>query len=102
MTHQKGRKLPIHLQPKVKIEHEKLLNEGHIEKLTNCSDQFSISPIVITVKKDQSIKIALDFKILNKAIHKNKYQTAKFRLTNSNDFTNTVNGAARDCLFYNS
>ena len=65
VTHQKGRKVPVHLQPKVKIELEKLLNEGHIEKLTNCSDQFFISPIVITVKKDQSIKIALDSKILN-------------------------------------
>ena len=74
VTHQKGRKVPIHLQPKVKIELEKLLNDGDIEKLTNCSDQFFISPIVITVKKDQSIKIALDSKILNKAIHKNKYQ----------------------------
>ena len=66
--------MPKHLQPKVKIEFEKLLNEGHIEKLNNCSDQFFISPIVITVKKDQSIKISLDSKILNKAIHKNKYQ----------------------------
>ena len=66
--------MPIHLQPKVKIQLEKMLNERHIEKLTNCSDQFFISPIVITVKKDQSIKIALDSKILNKSIHKNKYQ----------------------------
>ena len=41
VIHQKGRKVPIHLQPKVKIELEKLLNEGHIEKLNNCSDQFS-------------------------------------------------------------
>ena len=72
VTHQKGRKVPIQLQSKVKIELEKLLIEGHIEKLTNCSDQFFISPIVITVKKDQSIKIALDSKILNKSIHKNK------------------------------
>ena len=55
VTHQKGRKVPIHLQPKVKVELEKLLNQGHIEKLTNCPDQF-FSPIVITVKKhyDQS------------------------------------------------
>ena len=74
MTHQKGIKVPIHLQPKVKVELEKLLNEGHIEKLTNSSDQFFISPIVITVKEDQSIKIALDSKFLNKTIHKNKYQ----------------------------
>ena len=74
VTHQNRRKVPIQLQSKVKIELEKLLNEGHIEKLTNCSDQFFISPIVITVKKDQSIKIALDSKILNKSIHNNKYQ----------------------------
>ena len=74
VTHQKGSKVPIHLQPKVKIELEKLLNEGHIEKLANCSDQFFISPIVITVKKDQSIKIALDSKNLNKSIHKNEYR----------------------------
>ena len=40
VTHQKARKVPIHLQPKVKIELEKLLNAGHIEKLLNCSDQF--------------------------------------------------------------
>ena len=74
VSQQKGRKLPIHLQPKLKIELKKLLNEGNIEKLTNCSAQFFISPIVITVKNDQSIKIALDSKSLNKAIHKNKYQ----------------------------
>ena len=66
--------MPIHLQTKVKTEIEKLLNEGHIEKLTNCSDQFFISPIVITVKKDQSIQIALDSKNLNNAIHTNIYQ----------------------------
>ena len=63
-THQKLRKVPIHPQLKVKFELEKLLNEGHIEKLTNCSNQFFISPIVITVKKDQSIKIALHSNIL--------------------------------------
>ena len=32
VAHQKWRKVPIHLQPKVKIELKKLLNEGHIEK----------------------------------------------------------------------
>ena len=51
VTHQKGRKVPIHLQPKVKMELEKLLNEGHIEKLNNCSDQFFISPIFHYSKK---------------------------------------------------
>ena len=54
----KRRKVQIHLKRKVKIEHKKLLNEGHIEKFSKCSDQFFISEIVITVKKNQSIKIA--------------------------------------------
>ena len=56
VTHQKGRNLPFQLQPKVKTELKKLLNEGPIEKLSKCSDQFFISPIVITIKKDHSIK----------------------------------------------
>ena len=71
---QKGRRVPINLQPRVSEELERLQTEGHIEKLSSCSDEHFISPIVITVKKDQSIKLALDSKVLNKAIHKNKYQ----------------------------
>ena len=35
VIHQKGRNVPIHLQPKVKVELEKLLNEGYIENLSN-------------------------------------------------------------------
>ena len=72
--HQKGRRVPIILQERVNTEIKKLLVEGHIEKLNNCSDHNFISPIVITVKRDQTIKLALDSKTLNKAIHKNKYQ----------------------------
>ena len=72
--HQKGRKVPISLQERVNSEIRKLLEEGHIEKLNNCYVQYFISPIVITVKREQSIKLALDSKVLNKSIHKNKYQ----------------------------
>ena len=72
--HQKGRHIPIKLQEKVNIELEKLLDEKNIIKLSNCPDKYFISPIVVTVKKDQTIKLALDSKVLNKAIHKNKYQ----------------------------
>ena len=43
-------------------------------RLEKCSDEYFISPVVITVKKDKSVKIALGFKELNDAIHKNKYQ----------------------------
>ena len=72
--HQKGRRIPINLQDKVNTELRKLLAEKHIIKLSSCPDKYFISPIVVTVKKDQTIKLALDSKVLNKAIHKNKYQ----------------------------
>ena len=72
--HQKGRRIPINLQEKVNIELKKLQDEKHIIKLSSCPDEYFISPIVVTVKKDQTIKLALDSKVLNKAIHKNKDQ----------------------------
>ena len=72
--HQKGRRIPINLQEKVNIELKKLLDEKHIKKISSCPDKYFISPILVTVKKDQTIKLALDSKVLNKAIHKNKYQ----------------------------
>ena len=71
---QKDRRIPINLQEKVNTELMKLLNEKHIVKLSSCPDKYFISPIVVTVKKDQTIKLSLDSKVLNKAIHKNKYQ----------------------------
>ena len=48
---QKGRRVPITLQKKVDTEIDKLLKQGHIEKLEECSDKYFVSPIVITVKK---------------------------------------------------
>ena len=59
---------------KVEEELKKLQNNGHITKIEKLSDEFYILPIVITVKKDKSIKLAMDSKMINKAIHKNKYQ----------------------------
>ena len=73
-SHQKGRRVPINLLQKVSDELKKLSDQGHIEKLQECSDKNFIAPIVITVKKDKSVKLALDSKVLNKAIHKNRYQ----------------------------
>ena len=65
--------MPINLQDKVNIELKKLLDEKHIIKLTNWTEKYFIFPMDVTVKKDQAIKLALDSKILNKAIHKKKY-----------------------------
>ena len=70
----KGRRVPLHLLEKVENELKKLIDDKPIIKLKKCSDELFISPVVITVKKDKSVKIALDSKKLNDAIHKNKYQ----------------------------
>ena len=45
-----------------------------IINLQECSDKNFVSPIVITVKKDGSIKLALESGELNKQVDKNKYQ----------------------------
>ena len=55
-------------------ELQKLIDKKQITKLDKCSDELFISPVVITVKKDETVKIALDSKKLYDAIHKNKYQ----------------------------
>ena len=67
----------ITLQDKVDKEIDKLLRQGHIEKLNECLDKYFVSPIVITVKKDGSVKLALESRELNKQVHKNKYQMPK-------------------------
>ena len=71
---QKGRRVPISLQEKVDTEINKLMKQGHIEKMTKYSDKCFVSPIVITVQKDGSVKLALESRELNKQVHKNKYQ----------------------------
>ena len=77
---QKGRRIPVHLQERVEGELNKLMDQNHIIKLDKCLDQQFISPIVITVKKDQKVKFALDSKKINKFIHKHKYQMPNFEL----------------------
>ena len=73
-TLHKGRRVPLHRVEKIKHELQKLIEDKQIIRLEKCPDDFFISPVVITFKKDKSIKIALDSKQLNKATHKNKYQ----------------------------
>ena len=73
-TQHKGRRVPLHLLERVEQELEKLIEDKQIMRLEKWSDEYFISPVVIIVKKDQSVKIALDSKELNDAKHKNKYQ----------------------------
>ena len=74
ITQQKGRRVPIQLQEAVQAEVERLLEEGHIEKFNEVTDKQFIQPVVITVKKDKSVKIALDARAMNNEIVKDKYQ----------------------------
>ena len=72
---EKGRRIPIHIQDKVQADSNKLLSEGHIEKLEKCTiDCFIAAIAAITVKKDDSIKLALDAKPINRQLYKTKYQ----------------------------
>ena len=68
----KGCRVPVHLQERVEKELNKLIDQKHVIKLDKCSDRQLISPIVITEKKDQTVKLALDSKNIKKFIHKNK------------------------------
>ena len=69
----KGRTVTLHLLDKVQNELQKLIGDKQIIKMDKCSEEL-IRPVVITVKKDNTVKIALDSKKLNYAIHKKKYQ----------------------------
>ena len=55
----KGRRVPLQLLDKVEQELQKLIDDKQIIKLDKCSDELFISPVVITVKKDKTVKIAL-------------------------------------------
>ncbi len=70
---QNGRRITIALQERVAKEIIRLIEEGHVERLDNCTENQFISPVVITVKRDGSLKLALDSKELNKAVCENKY-----------------------------
>ena len=65
---------PSRFQPLEKAELKKLIDEEETIKLNSCSEKNFISPILITIKRDKTVKIALDSKIRNHSIHKNKNQ----------------------------
>ena len=74
LIQQKGRPIPIHLQQSVGKEKNKLIKQGHVEKANNIDENCFVSPTVITVKKDKSVKIALDSRKLNEITIKRKAQ----------------------------
>ena len=71
---QKGRPIPIHLQDDVEKEINRLIQSGHLQKAKEIDETCFVSPAVITVKRDKSIKIALDSRKLNDITVKKKAQ----------------------------
>ena len=51
----------------------KIAVKGHIQLLDKCTSDCFIAPIVITVKKNDSIKLALDAKPIKRQLLINKY-----------------------------
>ena len=62
---QKARPVPLHLQEDVGKELEKLIRTGHLEKINDVDEDYFVSPVVITIKSDKSVKLALDSRKLN-------------------------------------
>ena len=71
---EKRRRVPVHIQDKVGVEIQNLIQDGHVVKLNKRTSEHFISPIVITAKKDGSVKLAMDEKPMIDQIHKNQYQ----------------------------
>ena len=61
----KARPIPLHLQEDDGKELERLIKTGHLQKLKHVDEDCFVSPVVITVKNDKSVKIALDSRKLN-------------------------------------
>ena len=73
----KRRRIHIQSQKDEDEETGRLLPEGHIENFTETKEHVFIQPTVITVKKNRSVKLALDD--LYQAIEKDKYQLPKLQ-----------------------
>ena len=96
MIQQKGRPVPLHLQPAVEKEIKKLTKQKHIGNAKNRDENCFVSPAVITVKKNKSVKIALDSRKMNEITVKRKTQIPNMEELLSRVFKKIVDGPAGD------
>ena len=71
---QRATPIPCHLQKDVKSELDLLIKIGHLERLETVEEDCFVSLVVITVKKDKTVKIALDAGKLNDSCVKKRPQ----------------------------
>ena len=62
------------MQKAVDAEMKRLLKDVQVEKIDEIKDDVYFQPTVITVKKDRTVKRALDARALKKDIDKDNYQ----------------------------
>ena len=62
---QTARPIPYHLQSYVEKGKNKLIKSGHRDKKQNIEENAFVSPLVLTVKKDETVGIALGSRELN-------------------------------------
>ena len=72
----KGGRGPLQLQEAAENEIDKLLADGHDHRVEKINDEAFIQLVVINVKREQSVRIALDARSLNNAIQKEQHQMA--------------------------
>ena len=56
---------PLHRQEDVGRQLEKLIKSVHLKKINDMDEDCFVSPVVITVKCDKSVKLALELQKLN-------------------------------------
>ena len=72
----------MHLQEHVAKVIKRLIENGYLKRANEITEGCLVRPAVITVKKDKSIKTALDSRKLNEATIKRKTNKTKYGRTN--------------------
>ena len=67
---QKARPVPLHLQEDVGRELEERIRTEHLDKINDVDEDRFVSPAVITIRSDKSVKIALGSRKLNDSCSK--------------------------------
>jgi hypothetical protein len=79
-TIQKARQIPIAYKHLVDKEIEKLIKHGTIEPVEYPSKDDWVTPIVVTPKGENKIKLALNMRLPNKAIVQDRYPLPNIRI----------------------
>ena len=79
----------------------KLIDQKHIKKMDKFSDKQFISPIVITVNEDQTVKLALALKKTNKFNYKNKHQMPNIELLLDN-IAQTIKSVSKEQTLFSA